>query len=723
MGDRKTRVVVEAEAKGFEKTRRAAKETFRTLGDGKKVAKDMDGLDKTVGEVSKSLKGLRNAFKDLDRVMGSARGKRAIREIRQEVRLLAQDLQKISGGGGGGGSANRRGFAMGVLQGAGVGEYFPSQGMGANVAGRALGRGARGAGRMAQSFGVGAFSGSSGFAQGLAGIPVVGGFMAGQFSNLISTAQIGLGARQQRASMQGLVSPFGMADRISGARGRAAGRNGIFSVNEGAIAGAGQLAAEGVGQANAQAKVRALMDTVATGKLGMEETGFFSSAPGTQERLRKIKARDAIQNDPGLQKTAARLATAEISAARKQGETEERANQEKMRRSSINRRRHAMNRAESRERRRPFDVLTNEGINMGIYDPTQARQFGGQLATTMGGGLGQFQGGAGRGFLRSAIAAQTTFGLGANVTGAFGRAGNLGAIKGGLGGADAAMARTIGDALALGLEGSDLQNYMQQTAQSLMSFERTGIALNPEAAGRISSTMGMNGLGAIRGGAVGRGMLAAGGRMSQSGPQNAIELMMFQDMFGFKGGGLEGYAAAQRRAETGQVEVGGVERFLMNTLSGAQGAGEGQMRLQAVFGKLGISVGATEMHRMAGGDPEGLAAARDKITAAMDRRAKMREAGGLTGLAGGIVDPLLQKKARLQQTKEGVGERMAGTALEFERGQTAALKNFSKLAPEMKKAATALSNLADKGSGRIVEIIERVEKLLGVYEAVKGVPK
>ena len=158
-GEKKTKVVVETEARGFAKTRREAKQTFEAM-DPKEHVKGYKQLGFQVSEVGRQMRGLVAGLRAANKLLRVDDGKKGMADMRKEVEKLRgelEKLQKLGGGGGAGGGAgksgNRRGFAMGILQGSGFGEYFPEQGFGANVAGRALGGAGRRAGGVASAFG------------------------------------------------------------------------------------------------------------------------------------------------------------------------------------------------------------------------------------------------------------------------------------------------------------------------------------------------------------------------------------------------------------------------------------------------------------------------------------------------------------------------------------------------------------------------------------------
>lgn len=181
--EHRTRIVLETDARGVDEASRKVKG----------LKSDLDFSD-VVDDLSKSVLRLGHAIEEM--------GKRS---------------KRSGDGGGGDGEDNRprrkkrRGFAMGVLQGAGFGEYFPDEGLGANVAGRMVGRGARGLAGSASSLASSSYGGAQGVAQALTGIPFVGPMMAGLLQNAIGT---GGSATAYLQAGQGMLSTQSGADLL-----------------------------------------------------------------------------------------------------------------------------------------------------------------------------------------------------------------------------------------------------------------------------------------------------------------------------------------------------------------------------------------------------------------------------------------------------------------------------------------------------------------------------
>lgn len=695
MVERRTRVVVEAQAKGFEKTKRSVKGTFDPAKRGaKETNQEMRGLDKTVESLNKHLAELNRSFKT-----GAQEGKRAFQELRREIKALNQEMA---------GAGRPRDSGGRFLPGAAAG------GVAGFLAGR-MGRGGRGAARFGGGVAGAGFSGVGGMATALSGIPVVGGFLAGQLQNLMATSGAGLQSFQQRQALLPMMNAPGLAMELEEASGRARGRNRIFQTNEALVRAAGTRAVRAEERRRAQ-RARATVDvrggaatfgqvpSIAEMQSDPFGPGFDPTSRGAFGQFEAGMARQRVDNTAEVARSGAEKAERE----RQKGEVAK----------SRARRRRAVRRARARVRNAPFNPLLDIGVGgggrrgMGVMSQ-DLLQFAGGLANAAGGSVQEFaEEGQGQEFFRQALGARQILGINQQVSGAFARGARQGVIGGGMGGAGAAFTRSIGQAMKLGLEGSELTRFMQMAAQSLMSFEQTGMPLDPAALGNVGMAMARAGLGGVRGTNVAQQLIGAGQNLSTQGPQSAVQLLMFREMFGFKGGGLAGFAGAQRRAEAGKIEEGGVQKFVQTLLQGATSADEGQLRLQAAFQQLGVRVGAGEAFRLAGGDPSTTAKIQEELRRSLMRKEAFDRAGGPADLAEDLTPEAVGRQTRIDRRRRGIGRGTIGVAQTFEEGQLGVTGQIARLAPEINTAAKTLGDAATGVAGTAVDLIKRIEALV-----------
>lgn len=256
-GEVRTSLVLTAETKGFDKALR------QTLGLNQKA---LEGLKQQSAQYKKAqaevkgmedeLKGLIKQQAELGRKMEEVGDKgskgyqkmeaemRKFRDRAKEVssiiqtqerayagearaaRQLEQALSKITNQQQRQKELSRWAGTQGFVQGLGMGEYFQrGPGMGRQIMGRMLGGGVRrGVGAAWGMTGGAAFTGVQGMQQGLAGIPIVGGFLSGQLGAAAGYAQQALQYQRQRLEMLPYIGGAGAIQRATAVRGQEGAR-------------------------------------------------------------------------------------------------------------------------------------------------------------------------------------------------------------------------------------------------------------------------------------------------------------------------------------------------------------------------------------------------------------------------------------------------------------------------------------------------------------------
>ena len=706
MVDRKTKVVIEAETKGFEKAKREVKGTFGEL-DAKGNAASMKKLNYEISEMSRQFRGLKSGLKDINKMLRMKDGATGVADMRKEIAKLTQELDKLrqkggaGGSGGGGGGGIKGGFLSGLLQGAGMGEVFPQQGFGRNVAGRIAGSGVRRAG----SFAGGAFSGASGFAQGLSGIPVVGGFMAGQMQSMLGHAQAGQQSLQERRALLPMMNSGSVAAQLQAARGAVGSQDAYIAdaMAKAPSASGDRLRALKAGSAAAAFAQKSAEDA--------KGGGPASFANVVLPHLKAATGTSTQGPTAAVWKQASDASLAADAKARKDARSK-----------GINAYQRALSKAENSTLSNPFTAIEKLGKSMGIM-PGQAIQMAGQVAQGSGGGLGQFGSTEGKSFMRQAFGMQQALGLSGQDTGAFAAYARHGNVAGGLGGGEQAMLDAVYQGTKMALGQAEMTRYMQSVSSSMAQFEQTGMALDPGAIGAIGSVMARN-VGGARGAELGRGVTQAAQRIAQNGITNQAELMLMTEMFGYDEKEKGSYARSMVRAASGTAAPGGsFKRFKNRIGAGATSPEQGQLLMQSVFKQLGINMAAPEANLLAGGD--GGNAQRLKETQhhfdAAQKSAKRLDYGDI---AADSAASGLKRGAGIQARKAGIGRGGAlSVAQTFEENQLGVTAAVARMAPEMNAAARALGEAATKGMNGAVDIIKRLEGLVDRVEIlVPGAP-
>lgn len=338
--------------------------------------------------------------------------------------------------------------------------------------------------------------------------------------------------------------------------------------------------------------------------------------------------------------------------------------------------------AAERARWAPWGMIKGAGMEYGMTEPeslqsvTQALQVG-------GGGVGQMQQ---QGMLSGMMAAKRTYGVDEGTSGAFLRAGRRGGLAGLEAGTERgggeALAGTIGDAMKLGLEGSEINEYLKITAEGIQQFQQTGIPFPKDAFSGMGDELAKMGVSGPRGTHVVRGLTQAAQALSTRGPQNAAELMMMQTMGGYQGGGAEGFEAAQLQLEQGKMDPKNMQKLFGRFMQAGGGGAQGRMLFRNVMGGMGVQIGVKESQLMEAQMSGTLTGSQEKelseIQANRDRVSKGGGAaamGAPKGLEGMLAQSrvtmdqfgsVVKAQTAVQEKQAEVGEKLVGSMLKLE---------------------------------------------------------
>ena len=703
MADKKTRVVLEAETRGFEKAKRDVKGVNDALG-VKDSAKNFKQLDYQIGQLFRQMRGLTEGLKQFNQqlrttgresdafkgmaasVRDAVSGIRSLTQARErdtaQAKRDADERERLQ---------KRRGFAMGVMQGAGVGEYFPEGGLSRNVAGRAVGSAGRRAGHVGWgATGGAAFSGAAGFAQGLAGIPLVGGVASGQFQALQSAAQEALAFEDVRYQMM-QYRGFGVDAAAKGAGRRAAAQAPQEDVLA-AVAAAEASARGGVGVVGqASTSYQGRLDAMVRHRMAQE--GFGEERPAMadggvawQQRSNEIEYelnKKLIQKEGGSRKDFERIVLEAGNAANTRNQKAQAS---------------AAAAAERRVREAPTDMMRSAGVRYGMAAP-QALQFGGEIL----GAAGMTSDEMTEKQFKLAAGAQGRLGIGPDVMGAFMRgAGPFGGDTSGKKAEDL-FTMAVNEGITLGLKGSDLQEYMHTAAQALQDFNRTGMPIDLKSVNEMARGFSGLGVGGVTGERMAQGIRQTGMQIGAGGPQNAAQFLVMRQLFGYKGGGTKDFFEAQSRAARGEVVSGGLEA-MMGSLTKGKDQYANAMQVQQFFKQIGVQLGPDQAMALAGGDAGARQQAEAQLAEAATRgftASSLTEEGAAPGAK--------QRQAGLENRRLAAGARALPGMQSFEDAQTAMLRNaseFSGVVKVLADNATKISELLGPGSSDLAKILE-----------------
>ena len=654
---------IREQAKGFEALSRGTQTVDQDLKQLKQrlteIAQEQLATVRAMEEVDKGAQGYANLTKELENLeQEGAKVEKQIRLINRafadqtkstkEAALAAKDLAKY-------------GFTQGLIQGVApqLQGIQRGPGMQRQIAGLAVGTGARALASLP-------FTGIQGLQQGVAGV--------GQaISPLFAGAGAAIGVPMQLLSMG-----LGMGTQMAGsamardqARLAALTQLGIGSSAMERVRRAGIVTEDLRLQARTRGAQAALTVQPTREQMlrGMAVEGAPEPAEGIfgqlwqgltsshAERTRMRSAELALEGES----VSARLAreTAEEQARTDVAERTER---------QFIRRRIARRRA--RARGGIFTGIRGAGQELMGVSETQAIQFATQLAQIGGGWLVDLER---QGLLRGGMAAQQAFGVGPGVTGAFLQAGRVGGAVGARGRGGDAMAEAIGAAVGMGLEGSELNEFLSQIAEGITSWKDTGIPINSRSIGELGGVLSMAGLGGIRGGRMAMGLRRGAAAILEGGPQSFEQLQMLRHFGGLQAGaGVGGYEQALLRLESGEgFTPENIQRMLGTFRQAGGGGAGGRLYTRQALRQLGVRLGVGEMQQLE------------------------RGLFGEEGQAPAEVIGAIQTQLQAQQQRQAAPQTMADVELQAKRLMSTFGSTQRRMAAVMNKQADAGDRFKD----------------------------
>lgn len=323
--------------------------------------------------------------------------------------------------------------------------------------------------------------------------------------------------------------------------------------------------------------------------------------------------------------------------------------------------------AQRRVRDQPFDsqAFVRAGIGMGVA-PAQALQMAGQLGQAAGRPVDPEE-------FRQALALQRTTGIGVGQTGQAIRQLRYAGEIGGMGGGNMEqVANLIGSAVALGLEGSEIGEYLQAQTGFLGQMVNQGIGVDIDKMRALEASISQSGIGAPwRGADISRQFVTGAAQVGREGATSAEQFRLMR-AFGFTGeGGLEEFF----KIRMGMQSQGLADEMGMRSPQEAmsafieqfriQGAGEMTQAgvLQRAFKGIGTTIGPEEAMAMA----KGLKAA-EPGAFEIDPEAAERLVS--------TVAPSVKAEAGIEAERVAIGGQVAGAMQDLERTTNNMAKTF-----------------------------------------------
>lgn len=330
------------------------------------------------------------------------------------------------------------------------------------------------------------------------------------------------------------------------------------------------------------------------------------------------------------------------------------------------------------------------------------------------GGVVQVGGGSLQGFDQAGMtnvsfAAQTRYGIGPETQGAYLRGARIGGLGGPAGGnAGERMVQAMSKAVEMGMQGSSAVDFLQEIAQGINQFERTGMPLDDRTVLGIAKSMSVSGLGPARGAQIGLGMTSGAQRIAAGGVNNPIDVLMMQTMGGFNGGGLKGYVEAMEQMETGGSVEGRAKLFdrLFKSAGGGYG---GRIVAHNALRQMGVNIGWGET---------GILQRQREGTATADDLAKLEKirSGELPGFnTNSLLNDTDQelgknawgqrRQAAIQNRQLAAGAGMLEAVQSFDSATTKMTESFTKnVGPTVTTLANSVDALVTKLDSLVTDI-------------------
>lgn len=666
--DREVRKLAATVGKAFDpkhakELKQATRELERQFGD---AAKRQGELIRQLQAVDKGTKAYKNLKSELKGVKDQADlASKALQQIEQASNRMSRQQREGRG----------RNFLLGAAQGAGVAQYLPSgPGAYARLGGAAVAGGIRrGVGAAAAPFMT---PGIGGLAQGLAGIPGLGGFAAGALQTGAGAYQSAVG--YDRARLQNL---YFANERIGQRRGQYI--NPKWSAAQGALTAA-----------------TANRDSLATQKGELELERDRAPSVGRMAVANQMHAM-AVGRIPGATARAAQVkGSPSVPQLERQGIRKEiRENKQELA---------AANAAVGARQRdlRGIQKFKRGGVESGLgsdriaadlgLGPMQAQALRGQFYGVAGGEFDQSE-------FNTALAAQVRYGVGAQQSGQYARMGRAGGGGAGM----IELGRVLKGAVLSGLKGAQVTEYLGELVNLGSTAEKQGIKVNAADFQKLSFRIKASGFEGTQIGRIAGGLTRAGQGLAQRGVQSPIDMLMMRAAGFEPGQGPEGYSKALKTLEGGDTKA--YTQFLGKLVQGTQGLGENTQELlvKRAMGRAGVNVGFGQARKLITGFSEGgqqaaeplvqaMMAARDK-TGSNDQM--LTEASGRVTAGAGFA----RTGAQLERQRVGLG-RGFGFIARFESASMKSagiMSNFgtslTKLSTSVNKAVEAVNSFTEGG--------------------------
>lgn len=264
-----------------------------------------------------------------------------------------------------------------------------------------------------------------------------------------------------------------------------------------------------------------------------------------------------------------------------------------------------------------------------------------------------------------------------------------------------ALTKAMTDAMKLGLQGSEINDYLQQMAAGISQWRSTGIPVNADSAKAIGDAVSEMGIGGVRGTAIAGGVGRAAENIARTGPQGVGQLMMLRTLGGLGKGGegtpmerMEDALIRMEKKDFGKEEF---SSLIQGLLRAGGGGAEGRRVAYGVLQQAGIQISRGELKEMAeGASPERVEEIRRQRTAGEQQAEKLDTPAKLAMAASKVTSQALKDQAKMSNEQIRNGTKLLGGMKNLEQAAQNMTNEFTKVfAPLLAKLGEGFEGLSE----------------------------
>jgi len=323
---------------------------------------------------------------------------------------------------------------------------------------------------------------------------------------------------------------------------------------------------------------------------------------------------------------------------------------------------------------------------------------------------------------RTALTAQRAYGVDMGASGSFQR----GAMAGGGGTGDQQLSSVLQGAVAAGLRGSQVPEFLGTLVDLQQRAEKQGLKIDAQEFVKTTMMMNWGGMKGLQGQRMAGELTQSAQSLSQRGVQSAEDVMMLRAAGYDPAGGMTSLEDSMLALENPSQEV--LQKIMGKLVEGSGGAGTpgAKLHLSHALGRMGVKAGLQQSGEMleaykSGGNVDVFTQLMEQKAGGGDKAMRDKAKAGVSQHA-----PTAAGAARLDAQRINVGKGLGPAMQGFERNMIQAgtvAKNFAgdmKVLNGVVSGAIDMVNQFTKGGtgGTFDRIVKLLEKVLGFASGV-----